>query len=126
MAKVVFLGLGVMGYPMAGHLRTRGGHDVTVYNRTRAKADAWVGAFGGRLRSEYTVLGRGVNIAARLEQRCQQGDILVSELVFQQLAPRPGGAREMGALELKGIPEPVRCYCLPGIEGEQHREAPTV
>lgn len=48
MAKVVFLGLGVMGYPMAGHLRTRGGHDVTVYNRTRAKADAWVGAFGGR------------------------------------------------------------------------------
>lgn len=48
MAKVVFLGLGVMGYPMAGHLRTRGGHDVTVYNRTGAKADAWVKAFGGR------------------------------------------------------------------------------
>lgn len=48
MAKVVFLGLGVMGYPMAGHLRTRGGHEVTVYNRTGAKADAWVTAFGGR------------------------------------------------------------------------------
>ncbi|WP_026789342.1 NAD(P)-dependent oxidoreductase [Pleomorphomonas oryzae] len=48
MAKVVFLGLGVMGYPMAGHLRTRGGHEVTVYNRTGAKADAWVNAFGGR------------------------------------------------------------------------------
>lgn len=48
MAKVVFLGLGVMGYPMAGHLKTRGGHDVTVYNRTGAKADAWVNAFGGR------------------------------------------------------------------------------
>jgi len=48
MAKVVFLGLGVMGYPMAGHLRTRGGHEVTVYNRTGAKADAWVKAFGGR------------------------------------------------------------------------------
>lgn len=48
MAKVVFLGLGVMGYPMAGHLRTRGGHDVSVYNRTGAKADAWVSAFGGR------------------------------------------------------------------------------
>lgn len=47
MAKVVFLGLGVMGYPMAGHLKTRGGHDVTVYNRTGAKADAWVNAFGG-------------------------------------------------------------------------------
>lgn len=48
MAKVVFLGLGVMGYPMAGHLKTRGGHEVTVYNRTGAKADAWVKAFGGR------------------------------------------------------------------------------
>ena len=47
MAKVVFLGLGVMGYPMAGHLRTRGGHEVTVYNRTASKADAWVKAFGG-------------------------------------------------------------------------------
>ncbi|TIW68423.1 MAG: NAD(P)-dependent oxidoreductase, partial [Mesorhizobium sp.] len=38
MALVAFLGLGVMGYPMAGHLRSKGGHDVTVYNRTVAKA----------------------------------------------------------------------------------------
>jgi len=45
--KVAFLGLGVMGYPMAGHL-ARAGHDVTVYNRTAAKADAWVAEFGGR------------------------------------------------------------------------------
>jgi 3-hydroxyisobutyrate dehydrogenase-like beta-hydroxyacid dehydrogenase len=48
MSKVAFIGLGVMGYPMAGHLRTRGGHDVTVYNRTAAKAEKWVAAFGGR------------------------------------------------------------------------------
>ena len=48
MAKVAFLGLGVMGYPMAGHLKTKGGHDVTVYNRTAAKADKWVAQFGGR------------------------------------------------------------------------------
>lgn len=47
MAKVAFLGLGVMGAPMAGHL-AKAGHDVTVYNRTRAKADAWVAANGGR------------------------------------------------------------------------------
>ncbi len=46
MAKVVFLGLGVMGYPMAGHLQ-KAGHDVTVYNRTTAKAEAWVAEFGG-------------------------------------------------------------------------------
>lgn len=47
MAKVAFIGLGVMGYPMAGHLRAKGGHDVTVYNRTAAKADAWVKQHGG-------------------------------------------------------------------------------
>ncbi len=44
--RVAFLGLGVMGHPMAGHL-ARAGHHVTVYNRTKAKADAWVGEFGG-------------------------------------------------------------------------------
>ena len=43
MAKVAFLGLGVMGYPMAGHLKNKGGHEVTVYNRTAAKAEEWVG-----------------------------------------------------------------------------------
>ena len=48
MAKVTFLGLGVMGYPMAGHLKNKGGHDVTVYNRTAAKAQKWVGQYGGR------------------------------------------------------------------------------
>jgi len=47
MAKVAFLGLGVMGYPMAGHLRNKGGHDVTVYNRTAAKAEQWVTQHGG-------------------------------------------------------------------------------
>lgn len=44
--KVAFLGLGVMGFPMAGHLATAG-HQVTVYNRTEAKAKAWVAEFGG-------------------------------------------------------------------------------
>ena len=48
MAKVAFLGLGVMGYPMAGHLKNKGGHDVTVYNRTAAKAEKWVAQYGGR------------------------------------------------------------------------------
>jgi 3-hydroxyisobutyrate dehydrogenase-like beta-hydroxyacid dehydrogenase len=48
MSKVAWIGLGVMGFPMAGHLKTRGRHDVVVFNRTRAKADAWVEKFGGR------------------------------------------------------------------------------
>ena len=47
MAKVAFLGLGVMGYPMAGHLKAAG-HEVTVYNRTASKAEAWVSEHGGR------------------------------------------------------------------------------
>ena len=48
MAKVAFLGLGVMGYPMAGHLAAAG-HEVSVYNRTGAKAEAWAKEHGGRV-----------------------------------------------------------------------------
>ena len=50
MAKAAFLGLGVMGYPMAGHLKKKG-HEVTVYNRTAACAQRWVKEFGGRIAS---------------------------------------------------------------------------
>jgi 3-hydroxyisobutyrate dehydrogenase len=48
MAKVSFIGLGVMGYPMAGHLAKRGGHQLTVFNRTTAKAEKWTADYGGR------------------------------------------------------------------------------
>ncbi|WP_300019033.1 NAD(P)-dependent oxidoreductase [uncultured Roseobacter sp.] len=48
MAKLAFLGLGVMGGPMAGHLQ-KAGHDVTVYNRTATKADDWVSTYGGAM-----------------------------------------------------------------------------
>lgn len=47
MAKVAFIGLGVMGYPMAGHLKAKGGHDVTVFNRSAAKAQKWADEHGG-------------------------------------------------------------------------------
>jgi 3-hydroxyisobutyrate dehydrogenase len=47
MAKCAFIGLGIMGYPMAGHLAAKG-HEVTVYNRTAAKAEQWVKQHGGR------------------------------------------------------------------------------
>jgi 3-hydroxyisobutyrate dehydrogenase-like beta-hydroxyacid dehydrogenase len=46
MAKAAWIGLGVMGFPMAGHLLKKGGHDVVVYNRNAAKAQAWVGEYG--------------------------------------------------------------------------------
>lgn len=46
MANVAFLGLGVMGFPMAGHLAVKGGHSLTVYNRTTSKAESWVAKYG--------------------------------------------------------------------------------
>jgi 3-hydroxyisobutyrate dehydrogenase-like beta-hydroxyacid dehydrogenase len=58
MAKVAFIGLGVMGAPMARHL-TKAGHDVTVYNRTPAKAEAWVAQHGGRRAETPAAAARG-------------------------------------------------------------------
>lgn len=48
MAKLAYIGLGVMGFPMAGHLAAKGGHEIAVYNRTPARAQAWVAKFGGK------------------------------------------------------------------------------
>ncbi|MEL6946092.1 MAG: NAD(P)-dependent oxidoreductase [Pseudomonadota bacterium] len=48
MATAAFIGLGVMGFPMAGHLKQKGGHDVTVYNRSAEKAAKWVETYGGK------------------------------------------------------------------------------
>jgi 3-hydroxyisobutyrate dehydrogenase len=48
MANVAFIGLGVMGYPMAGHLAKRGSHSMTVFNRTAAKAEKWISEHGGK------------------------------------------------------------------------------
>jgi len=47
MARIAYIGLGVMGYPMAGHLKKKGGHEVTVFNRTAGKAASWVEEHGG-------------------------------------------------------------------------------
>lgn len=58
MAKVAFLGLGVMGYPMAGHLR-KAGHEVTVYNRTTAKAEKWAAEHGGSFKATPKEAARG-------------------------------------------------------------------
>ncbi|MEQ8829757.1 MAG: NAD(P)-dependent oxidoreductase [Alphaproteobacteria bacterium] len=62
MAKVAFLGLGVMGYPMAGHLKTKGGHDVTVFNRTAAKAEKWASEFGGTAKKTPREAAEGAEI----------------------------------------------------------------
>ena len=60
MANVAFLGLGVMGYPMAGHLQ-RAGHSVTVYNRTTAKAETWVAEHGGAMATTPAEAAQGAD-----------------------------------------------------------------
>jgi 3-hydroxyisobutyrate dehydrogenase len=60
MANVAFLGLGVMGYPMAGHLQSAG-HSVTVYNRTTAKAEAWVAEHGGAMATTPAEAAKGAD-----------------------------------------------------------------
>ena len=82
-----------------------------------------VGAFGGRLRSEYTVLGRGVNIAARLEQRCRAGEILISDAVFTRLPVGSVRSETAGELQLKGIPDPVRAHFILTDEAPRRAEA---
>ncbi len=62
MSKLAFIGLGVMGFPMAGHLVTRGGHDVTVYNRSRAKAEAWIAKHKGRFAETPAKAAEGAEI----------------------------------------------------------------
>ena len=62
MSKLAFIGLGVMGSPMAGHLVARGGHEVTVYNRSRAKAEAWVAKHKGRLAETPAKAAEGAEI----------------------------------------------------------------
>lgn len=61
MAKVAFIGLGVMGFPMAGHLITAG-HEVTVYNRTTAKAENWVKQYGGRFAKTPAEAAKGQDV----------------------------------------------------------------
>ena len=61
MTKLAFLGLGVMGYPMAGHLQAKG-HDVTVYNRTTAKAEAWAKQHGGSFAATPAEAAKGADM----------------------------------------------------------------
>ncbi len=77
MAKVAFLGLGVMGYPMAGHL-AKAGHEVAVYNRTTAKAEAWVAEHGG----SYGVTPRGAAEGCDFVMTCVGNDDDLRSVVF--------------------------------------------
>ncbi len=70
--KIGFIGLGVMGYPMAGHLQAAG-HEVTVFNRTTTKADAWVGEHGGETGDE-----NGTRSAASPFEAARGADVVIT------------------------------------------------
>jgi 3-hydroxyisobutyrate dehydrogenase len=82
MANVAFLGLGVMGYPMAGHLAAKGGHTVTVYNRTKAKADQWVAQHGGKAAATPADAAKGQDIVFA----CVGADVIVGANTHEMYA----------------------------------------
>ena len=86
-AKVAFLGLGVMGFPMAGHLKARG-YDVTVYNRTAAKAQEWVAKHGGRSVATPGEAAAGADFVAM----CVGNDRDLAEVASAALAGMKKGA----------------------------------
>jgi len=111
--KVAFLGLGVMGYPMAGHL-AKAGHDVTVYNRTSTKSDAWVAEHGGRAARtpRQAVAGAGFVFACVGNDDDLRAVVLGSEGAFAGMSPgailvdhttaSAAVARELAAAAQKG------------------------
>ena len=78
MASIAFLGLGVMGYPMAGHLLKKGGHEITVYNRSAAKAQQWVKEYGGKSAPTPREASRGCDFV----MMCVGNDDDVRSVVF--------------------------------------------
>jgi 3-hydroxyisobutyrate dehydrogenase-like beta-hydroxyacid dehydrogenase len=91
MAKVAFLGLGVMGAPMAAHLLRKGGHDVSVFNRTATKAAQWVGEHGGRAAATPREAASGCEVVLM----CLGNDDDVRSVVYGEqgaLAGMHGGA----------------------------------
>jgi 3-hydroxyisobutyrate dehydrogenase-like beta-hydroxyacid dehydrogenase len=85
--KIAFLGLGVMGYPMAGHLQAKG-HDVTVYNRTTSKAEAWVKQHGGSMGATIDAAVAG----AEMVMMCVGNDRDVADVGSAALAAMKSGA----------------------------------
>jgi 3-hydroxyisobutyrate dehydrogenase-like beta-hydroxyacid dehydrogenase len=86
-AQVAFLGLGVMGYPMAGHLKAKG-HDVTVYNRTAARAQEWVAKYGGQSAATPAEAARGADFVAM----CVGNDRDLAEVASAALGGMKKGA----------------------------------
>ncbi|MBL8513429.1 MAG: NAD(P)-binding domain-containing protein, partial [Betaproteobacteria bacterium] len=84
--KLAFLGLGVMGYPMAGHLQAKG-HSVTVYNRPTATAEAWAKQYGGAFSADIA----GAVAGAEMVMMCVGNDNDLMEVGQIALAAMPPG-----------------------------------
>jgi len=86
--NIAFIGLGVMGFPMAGHLQ-RSGHQVTVYNRTSATADAWVESYGGRSAATPVAAAAGAELVCCCvgEDRDVRSVLLGEQGAFAGLRP---------------------------------------
>jgi len=110
--KIAFLGLGVMGYPMAGHL-ARAGHDVTVYNRTYAKAEKWRNEYRGEIATTpgevvkgasniFTCLGDDPDVEAVVEQAA--GSLKSGAIFVDHTTASPALARRLhAALAGRGV-----------------------
>ncbi|WP_395671135.1 NAD(P)-dependent oxidoreductase [Phenylobacterium sp.] len=85
--RVAFAGLGVMGFPMAGHL-ARAGHEVTVFNRTPDKAERWAATYGGRVAQTVAEAAQGVEVFLL----CVGADDDVRQVVGEALTALPTGA----------------------------------
>ena len=83
--NVAFLGLGVMGYPMAGHLKRKGNHTVTVYNRTAPKALKWASEFDGKAEPTPAEAARGQDIVFA----CVGNDDDLRSVTLGRRAPSP-------------------------------------
>src|SRR5690606_13146148 len=86
--KVAFLGMGVMGAPMAGHLAAKG-HEVTVWNRTASKAEAWVAKHGGRAAASPAEAAAGAEIVFA----CLGNDDDVRAVVYGETGALAGMAK---------------------------------
>ena len=111
MAKVAFLGLGVMGFPMAGHLAAKG-HDVTVYNRTFAKAEAWTKKHKGKAAKTPKEAATGHNYATQRRDKpgyqYQLESVFAARQIDERVSPVGGGTKISARIPtIQPMPAPV-------------------
>ena len=103
MAKIAWIGLGTMGYPMAGHLRKKGSHDLVVYNRNSAKAQAWAKEFAGHCAPTPAAAADGCDIVFSCVGNDDAEDCFSSMFISDEPTPAKAGGKR------------ILCVLLPGL-----------